>query len=64
MEEKEIHVLKQYSHIYLPYTPSWIISERGEFEKTQRERLSGENTISQGEKNQFLSPSEHLKVSN
>lgn len=26
MEEREIHMLKQYSHIYLPYT-HWIISK-------------------------------------
>lgn len=50
MEEKKIHMLTQYSHIYLPYTP-WIISETQEFEKKQRERAEwGEHNFSGGKK--------------
>lgn len=50
MEEKKIHMLKQYSHIYLPYTP-WIISETQEFEKKQRERAEWrEHNFSGGKK--------------
>lgn len=49
MEEKKIHMLKQHSHIYLPYT--WIISETQEFEKKQRETGEwGEHNFSGGKK--------------
>lgn len=61
-EEKEIHMLKQYSHMYLPYTP-WIISETWKFEK-RKGGAECENVIFHGGKNQSLSPSEYLEVSN
>lgn len=53
-EEKEIHMLIQYSHMYLPYTP-WIISETWKFEKRKGGGWVWECNFSWGEKSIFKS---------
>lgn len=54
MEEREIHMLKQYSHIYLPYIytlDNFKILQKS-LRKDKEKGQSRENTIFQEKKNQ------------